>query len=116
MIGNKRLRHIIANIGLEDWTTTRDIVYRIHDQFDIDITGRDWRQWVAQYNSNFIDNGGRRWFIASSNKGYCRTRKPELIRATVNRRRNRLFHEWQKTNDLLRALGEQQNERMEFDG
>lgn len=116
MIGTKTLRHIVANIGLEDWMTTRDIVYRIHDQYDIDITGRDWRRWVAEYNSNFISNGGRRWFIASSNKGYCRTRKTELIRQTVNRRRNRLFHELQKSNELLKALGEQQNERLDLNG
>ena len=115
MIGTKQIRHIVSNIGLEDWATTREIVWRIHNQYDIDITGREWRQWVIIYNSNFVDNGGRRWFIASSNKGYIRTRKQDLIRQTINRRRNRLFHEWKKTNQLLRALGEQQNERMEFD-
>ena len=111
----KVIRHIISNLDLTDWKTTGNIVSEIYDKYSLEISPREWRQWVMEYNSNFVENGGRRWFIASSNRGYCKTRRKDLIRNTVNRRRNRLYHEWQKTNQLLRALGEQQNERMEFD-
>lgn len=111
---NITAKYIINHLDLSDWVTTKEIRERIRNRFALDITGREWRQMVMDYNSNFIKNGGRRWFIASSNKGYCKTKRTELIRNTVNRRRNRLYHEWMKTNQLLKALGEQPNERLEL--
>ena len=110
----KTLVYIINHLGIEDWTTTREIIGIINAKYGYELTPREWRQWVLDYNTNYIDNGGRRWFVASSNKGYCRTRRKDLIRNTVNRRRNRLYHEWQKNNQLLKALGEEPNERLEL--
>lgn len=107
-------KYIINRLDLTDWVTTKDIIRDINDTFGYDITAREWRRWVYEYNKNFVENGGRRWFIASSNKGYCRTKRKSLIRNTVNRRRNRLYHEWQKTNTLLKALGEDNNERLDL--
>lgn len=112
----RTVKHIINHLDLADWSTTRNIIAEISDKYGIEINAREWRQWVSDYNANYIENGGRRWFVASSNKGYCRTRRKELIRSTVNRRRNRLYHEWKKANALLRAIGEDANERMEFYG
>lgn len=116
MTDNRTVKYIINHIDLTDWMTTRNIIDAISEKYDIEITGREWRQWVSDYNSNYIENGGRRWFIASSNKGYCRTRRKDLIRKTVNRRRNRLYHEWQNSNALLKAIGEDINERMDLNG
>ncbi len=113
---NISAKYIINHLDLSDWATTKEICERIRIRFGFEISGREWRQMVMDYNSNFIENGGRRWFIASSNKGYCKTKRTELIRNTVNRRRNRLYHEWQKTNQLLKALGEQPNERLDLNG
>ncbi len=116
MLDIKIIRSVISGLDLVDWTTTRTIIDRISTEYGYNISAREWRDWVMRYNSNFITNGGRRWFIASSNKGYCLTRRAELIKQTANRRRNRLYHEWQKTNQLLKALGEQPNERFELNG
>lgn len=116
MLDIKIIRSVISGLDLTDWTTTRTIIDRISTEYGYNISAREWRDWVMRYNSNFIANGGRRWFIASSNKGYCLTRRSELIKQTANRRRNRLYHEWQKTNQLLKALGEQPNERFDLNG
>lgn len=116
MTDTRSIKYIINHIDLADWMTARNIIEEISAKYGISITGREWRQWVAEYNANYIENGGRRWFIASSNRGYCRTKRKELIRNTVNRRRNRLYHEWQKSNQLLKAIGEDINERIEFNG
>ena len=112
----KTIRYVVNSINIEDWTTTREIIERVYDLHGYRLTPREWRSWVADYNANYVTNGGRRYFIASSNKGYCKTKRSDLILATVNRRRNRLHHEWMKSNQLLKALGENNNERFEIDG
>ena len=102
---------IINALDISDWTTAKDIIEEIREKYALRITSRTWRSWVALYNEDYI-NGESKRFIASSNRGYCRTRRKDLCRDTEKFLLSTAFGMLKEAYALRRARGESLNTKL----
>lgn len=104
---------VIDNLDLRDWVTVKEIQDELFTKFGLNITQRTWRQWVEDYNQAY-NAGESKTRIVASNRGYCKTRRKDLIEAAERRKMNTAIAMLKEVYKTRQARGESMNERLEL--
>lgn len=102
---------IIKSLDLKDWKTQKEICNDIWRKYSMNVDARTWRLWVDQYNEEYRQ-GERSTYIASSNKGYCLTRRKQLIQRSEKRDMALAFGILKRVYRTRKARGESNNMRL----
>lgn len=103
--------HLIKSLDLKEWRTQKEICDQIWRKYSIPVDARTWRYWVDIYNEAYRQ-GIRQTYIASSNKGYCITRRKQLIVRSEKRDLALAFGILKRVYRTRKARGESNNMRL----
>lgn len=108
-----KLEKIIKHIDLTEAKTVAEIQDEIFNQYHIEVSDREWREAVEQYNKkNFIAKGGRGLYIAGTRHGYVKTYRKKFIQENVNRKIKTAIATLKQCRDIQYALGNRENQRL----
>lgn len=104
---------LIKSLDLKEWKTQKEISDEIWHMYSLIVDARTWRYWVDIYNEGYRQ-GERHTYIASSNKGYCMTRRKQLIARSEQRDLALAFGILKRVYRTRKARGESNNMRLDL--
>lgn len=108
-----KLEKIIKHIDLIEPKTVREIIDEVFEKYGIEVSDREWREAVEQYNRNhFIAKGGRGLYIAGTSKGYVKTYQKKFIQENVKRKMRTAINVLKQCREIEYALGNRENQRL----
>ena len=106
---------IIEKVSLSEWKKQKAILLELHREWGINISSREWRKAVENWNKKFA-NGEVDYYITHSNSlGYKATKKYEEAKIAINDYKKRSFNMLKKASECDKAFGYKNNYKIDFE-
>ncbi len=103
---------IFELLDLKEWKKKKDILKELKNN-GVRMSERAWRKAVELHNKRYFEHQTDK-YLAHSSKGYKLTDNKDEIIASAKDYRTRAFNQLVKASKTLRAMGENDNMRLEI--
>lgn len=100
-------------IDLSEWKKKEQILEE-YKELGIGMKERTFRKLVEMNNKCYYDHTTE-WFVAHGNKGYIKTKDPEIIKKSISDGKKRAIALLKIYRDTKKALGENDNLKLELE-
>ena len=105
---------MIEKVDLTNWKKQKDIILELHREYGINISSREWRTQVENWNQKFT-NGERNYYITHSNsKGFKATTDYREAKIARNDYLKRAFNMMRKARACDKAFQQKGNFKFDF--
>lgn len=112
-MGRINMIELIELIDLTNWKKQKDIILELHREWGINITSREWRMQVENWNKKFADGKVGYYITHSNSKGYKATTDYQEALIGRNDYVKRAINMLQKARNCDKAFGKLNN--LKFD-
>lgn len=106
---------MMTKINLSNWKTQKEILIELHREYGINISSREWRMQVENWNKKFTD-GSVDYYITHSNiKGYKATTDYQEAKIARNDYLKRAFNMLRKARECDKAFQQKKNYTFDFE-
>ena len=106
---------IIEFIDLKNWKKQDAILTELHREWGINISSREWRKEVEEWNKKFCNKEVDYYITHSNSLGYKATQVYEEAKIAINDYKKRAFNMLKKASECDKAFGNKNNYQINFD-
>lgn len=106
---------LIEKIDLTQWKKQKKILFELHREWGINVSSREWRKEVENWNKRFVDGEVDFYITHSNSLGYKATKNYEEARIAINDYKKRAFNMLKKAFDCDKTFGNKNNYKIDFE-